>query len=760
MPWHAYRNHFLTAERIDAGVAFWTEHGEAIARISKSSGVAPHVIVGIIGCETFFGRITGKFRVVDALSTLAFDYPPRASYFRARARAVPAARARGRLRHQGRARLLRGRDGQRRSSCRAATAPGRSTATATASATSGAAGPTSSRASRTTSPTTAGAPASRSSRLPASGSRKRTGSSPGKLAPDSTVKALRDRGLAFETTQGATAPALFIRVDGDGGPELRAGFHNFGVITRYNRSILYALAVNDLGRRIEALLPPPAPSQRPRRPPRERDRGPQAARSRSSRSRVARASRCAPRRRPRRAGAVPPASAGEGVPRDEPRAKYGNPPFYEVDGQRYVVLPTRRGLRRAGRCVVVRPGFPRRAHVDRRNLRHARDDRRASDAAAADLGARDEPRERQERRRAPERPRPVRAAAASSTCRARRPRRSTWSGPARRASKSRASRPATPHGRRAGAPPAAYYAQAGAFGSRENAEALAGAAARRRNRGRDRHGRRLERAARCSASAPAPPRPSPSSTRWSSACAPPARMPSASPCNNESPPRREVCLENPARPPACRRFRNRPCRRAAGAAAARARGHVLGPRRPAERPGTRRPPRERRGRAREHHQADDGLRRVPCAAGRQAQARHRGADQRARLAFGRLAHLPRPQLARAGRGADPGHDRAERQRRDDRARRGRRRHRGHLRGADEPVRRAPRHGAEPLPELDGPAGRQPQDVGRWTSRSWRARSSASSRSTTAGIRSASSPGTTSASRTATACSRATRASTA
>jgi membrane-bound lytic murein transglycosylase B len=81
----------------------------------------------------------------------------------------------------------------------------------------------------------------------------------GKLAPDSTVKALRDRGLSFETTQGDKAPALFIRVDGDGGPELRAGFHNFGVITRYNRSILYALAVNDLGRRIESLLPPEAP---------------------------------------------------------------------------------------------------------------------------------------------------------------------------------------------------------------------------------------------------------------------------------------------------------------------------------------------------------------------------------------------------------------------------------------------------------------------------------------------------------------------
>jgi membrane-bound lytic murein transglycosylase B len=77
----------------------------------------------------------------------------------------------------------------------------------------------------------------------------------GALAPDTTVKALRDHGLRFETTLEDQAPAVFIRVEGDSAPELRAGFHNFGVITRYNRSILYGLAVNDLGRRIEALVP-------------------------------------------------------------------------------------------------------------------------------------------------------------------------------------------------------------------------------------------------------------------------------------------------------------------------------------------------------------------------------------------------------------------------------------------------------------------------------------------------------------------------
>ena len=138
MPWHAYRDHFLTAERIDAGVAFWTEHRDDVAKVARDTGVAPHVIIGILGAETFFGRITGKYRVVDALSTLAFDYPPRATLLPRRTRAVPAARERGKAGYRVGPGLLRRRDGRRRSSCRAVTAPTPWTATATAGATSGA----------------------------------------------------------------------------------------------------------------------------------------------------------------------------------------------------------------------------------------------------------------------------------------------------------------------------------------------------------------------------------------------------------------------------------------------------------------------------------------------------------------------------------------------------------------------------------------------------------------------------------------------
>ena len=81
-PWHEYRDHFLTEARIAAGAGFWAEHRQRLAEVEAATGVPAHVIVGILGVETFYGRITGNFRVLDALSTLAFDYPPRSSYFR------------------------------------------------------------------------------------------------------------------------------------------------------------------------------------------------------------------------------------------------------------------------------------------------------------------------------------------------------------------------------------------------------------------------------------------------------------------------------------------------------------------------------------------------------------------------------------------------------------------------------------------------------------------------------------------------------
>ena len=80
--WQAYRALFLTPARIEAGVAFSEQHRPALAYAAALYGVPEEIIVAIIGVETAYGRNTGNYRVIDALTTLAFDYPPRAEFFR------------------------------------------------------------------------------------------------------------------------------------------------------------------------------------------------------------------------------------------------------------------------------------------------------------------------------------------------------------------------------------------------------------------------------------------------------------------------------------------------------------------------------------------------------------------------------------------------------------------------------------------------------------------------------------------------------
>ncbi|MCL4183881.1 MAG: lytic murein transglycosylase B [Burkholderiaceae bacterium] len=81
--WHAYRARFLDALRIREGLRFWREHEQWLELAAARYGVPPEIIVAIIGVETIYGRRTGEHRVLDVLTTLAFDYPRRADYFRA-----------------------------------------------------------------------------------------------------------------------------------------------------------------------------------------------------------------------------------------------------------------------------------------------------------------------------------------------------------------------------------------------------------------------------------------------------------------------------------------------------------------------------------------------------------------------------------------------------------------------------------------------------------------------------------------------------
>ena len=74
--WRAYRDRFIEPQRIAAGLAFWRAHEGALSDAEARFGVPPEVVLGIVGIETFYGRIMGSFRIVDALATLSFDHPP------------------------------------------------------------------------------------------------------------------------------------------------------------------------------------------------------------------------------------------------------------------------------------------------------------------------------------------------------------------------------------------------------------------------------------------------------------------------------------------------------------------------------------------------------------------------------------------------------------------------------------------------------------------------------------------------------------
>jgi len=254
-PWHEYRAHFLTEQRIAEGERFWEKHRERLAAAQRDTGVDPAIIVAIIGVETFYGRITGGFRVLDALTTLAFDYPPRSGYFRgeleeflllAREERVEAGKVKGSyagamgapqfMPRSYRAYAVDGDADGRRDLWESWDDVIASVANYLAMH-GWRAGERATAAAELWYPDAEGLVA-------------------GSLQANETVKSLRDNGLLFESPLADDAPAVFIGVAGIDGPELRAGFHNFTVITRYNRSVLYALAVEDLGAAIAARLPP------------------------------------------------------------------------------------------------------------------------------------------------------------------------------------------------------------------------------------------------------------------------------------------------------------------------------------------------------------------------------------------------------------------------------------------------------------------------------------------------------------------------
>jgi membrane-bound lytic murein transglycosylase B len=266
LTWDEYRARFLVERRIQRGAQVYGERQAELERAAKKTGVPPEILLAIVGVETSYGENTGKFRVVDALATLAFDYPPRAPFFR------------GELEQF----LLMTREEKL-------------DPLAPLGSYAGAMGipqfmPTSFRtwavdgdgdgkrdlwndwadvfASVGHYLAVHGWRAGQPVMLPADAAGANLdGLEFGKIGLPETVGSLRKRGVKFDTHLSAATPATLVALTVAAGTEYRVGFANFHAITRYNRSHMYASAVSDLADAIGATrAAASAPSQTPPAP--------------------------------------------------------------------------------------------------------------------------------------------------------------------------------------------------------------------------------------------------------------------------------------------------------------------------------------------------------------------------------------------------------------------------------------------------------------------------------------------------------------
>jgi membrane-bound lytic murein transglycosylase B len=257
LPWHEYRARFLTERRIARGVETGRLQADALAR-AADLGVPVPVLLSIVGVETFYGENTGRHRVIDALATLAFDYPPRSPFFRGELESFLVMSREESLDPLAPLGSYAGAMGIPQfmpSSFRAYAVDGdgdghRNLWTSWADVFASVANYLREHGWRKDEPVMVRADVSEADLA---------GLEFGKLALTETVGSLRARGVRFETPLPAEAPAVLIELAGSDGPEHRVGFANFYAITRYNRSQLYASAVSDLADAIAAAAPP-APS--------------------------------------------------------------------------------------------------------------------------------------------------------------------------------------------------------------------------------------------------------------------------------------------------------------------------------------------------------------------------------------------------------------------------------------------------------------------------------------------------------------------
>jgi len=258
--WLAYRARFVTDARISEGADFWRRHAAALERAAREHGVPEEIIVAIIGVETQYGRQMGTWRVIDALATLAFDYAPRAEFFRgeleqyllyARDAGIDVFSVRGSYAGAiGIPQFMPGSyrrfavdyDGDGTIDLRA------SPADAIGSVANFLVKHGWRRGERVQLPArVTGGDAAAYRELADAG-----------IEPKTPLSELKRYGVETRTDLALDTPVALIELESPGtATEYRLGLRNFFVLTRYNRSVLYASAVNDLAHELRMRKSPP-----------------------------------------------------------------------------------------------------------------------------------------------------------------------------------------------------------------------------------------------------------------------------------------------------------------------------------------------------------------------------------------------------------------------------------------------------------------------------------------------------------------------
>jgi membrane-bound lytic murein transglycosylase B len=247
-PWYLYRNGVVDGRRVDAGVRFWRENEAVIERASAASGVPPELIVATLGAETFYGRNTGGYRVLDALVTLAFHFPARAELFRAELEAFLLLAIQEKLdplavrgSYAGAMGIAQFLPSSYRKYAVDFDGNGRRDLWRTADAIGSVANYYQAHGWEPGGPVVATAEVE--------GTEFRALLDQG-LKPHLALARLRALGVTPGMLAADETLVALIEIETEAGRRYLAGFQNFYVITRYNRSVNYALSVHELAREI------------------------------------------------------------------------------------------------------------------------------------------------------------------------------------------------------------------------------------------------------------------------------------------------------------------------------------------------------------------------------------------------------------------------------------------------------------------------------------------------------------------------------